>query len=246
MTAPHYRHSVVQRESLKRRVGLAVPQHHFEVALLVFWLRVRQSQSGHGLALFVVLHLHLPVEAFRSRVGLEMHRIVVHARHYEVPLRLLLVWEISGVTGCDETCVRHATWQTDFHCCHRCEKASVGGKYTQRWQNSFIMINDIKIFLQSCPNKCGLTAGFWTIAECEVHGIQLPVPGYLQGHEGFVEHQDGGDGSSSAKGTDGCGTRAQICHEGVRVLVRTSFPIWNLVHSPVWEVQLEGLSGVNA
>ncbi len=105
MTAPHYRDSVLQGKSLKRPVGFAVLQHHVEAALLMLRLRIRQSQFGHFLALFLVLHLHFIGEAFRRRVVKKMHCVVVHAGHREVPLHLLVIREITGIVGCDEVCV---------------------------------------------------------------------------------------------------------------------------------------------
>lgn len=103
MTTPHHRHFVVQGESLKCPVGHTILQHHVEVALLMLRLRVCQGQLGHFLALLLVLHLHLTVEALWSCVIVKMYGVVVHAGHGEVPLHLLVVWEIAGVVGCDET-----------------------------------------------------------------------------------------------------------------------------------------------
>lgn len=109
MTTPHYRDFVVQGESLKCPVGLTILQHHVEVALLMLRLRIRQRQFGHFLALFLVLHLHFIAEALRSCVIMEMYCVVVHAGHGEVPLHLLVVWEIAGIVGCDEICVRRTS-----------------------------------------------------------------------------------------------------------------------------------------
>lgn len=81
----------------------------------MFRLRIRQGQFGHLLAILVVLHLHFFVEAFWSCVVKEMHRVVVHAGHREVPLRLLVIREITRIVGCDEVCLRYTSWKVDFH-----------------------------------------------------------------------------------------------------------------------------------
>lgn len=115
MTAPHDRHHVAQGESLKRPVGLTVLKHHLEVALLMLWLAIRQRQFGDFAVFFVVLHLHLTAEALWGRVITKVHRVVVHARHREVPLHLLVVWEVAGIVGRDELGVRYAPREVDFH-----------------------------------------------------------------------------------------------------------------------------------
>lgn len=114
MAAPRHRHFVVQGESLKRPVGLTILQHHVEVALPMLRLGVRQRQLGHFLVLLLVLHLHFTVETLWSCVIAKMNAVVVHAGHDEVPLHLLVVWEIAGIVGCDEICVGHASRQVDF------------------------------------------------------------------------------------------------------------------------------------
>lgn len=106
MTAPHYRHSVVQGESFQCAVGFTILQHHVEVALLVLGLRTCQSQLGHLICvLFLVLHNHFITEAFWSRVITNVHGVVVHAGHYKAPLHKLHIREVFWVVGCDEVCV---------------------------------------------------------------------------------------------------------------------------------------------
>ena len=110
MAAPHQRDFVFQGESFQRCVGLTVLQHHAEVALLVRRLRIRQSPPGHLRVLFLILHLHATVEALRSRVVTELHRVVVHARHREIPLHLLVIRKVTGIVCRDEVCAGDTSW----------------------------------------------------------------------------------------------------------------------------------------
>lgn len=115
VAAPHDRHFVFQGQARKGRVGLAVLQHHVEVALLMRRLPVRQRHFGDLPAVFVVLHLHLLAEALGGCVIDKVHGVVVHAWHREVPLHLLVIGEIAGIVGCDKLGLRYSPRQGDLH-----------------------------------------------------------------------------------------------------------------------------------
>lgn len=68
-------------------------------------LRIRQSQFGRLLVLFLVLHLHFLAEALWIGAVVKLYGVVVHAGHREVPLHLLVVRELTAMVGRDEVCV---------------------------------------------------------------------------------------------------------------------------------------------
>lgn len=157
MTAPGYWDSVVEAESLQCCVGLTVLQHQAEAALLILWLRIRQTQSGDLLVLLLVLHLHIvTADTHWSCVVPKTHCIVVHARHREDPLHLLVVREAAGIVGGDEVRVRHASWQVDLY---------DGQHWTETRRNS--LDRSLKLTSQCCSLYLNELYFLWFMGENE-------------------------------------------------------------------------------